>query len=108
VHHGQRGYAREQHLIEKAVFDKQLPTPLTPVHASAHKSNRSTTRSPTSIFSSDPEAEHSFRDEPAQVLEPAEEFGSIARDLPILHLEERELVSLGLFKFAAEDYIHEL
>ena len=53
-------------------------------------------------------AEHPFGNELAQVSELAEEFGSSKQSLPILDPEEQELVSMGLFKFAADDYMNEL
>lgn len=63
------------------------------------------------MFSSHPEsAEHPFGNELAQVSELAEEFGSSKEQqkIPILDPEEQELISLGLFKFAADDYMDEL
>ena len=62
------------------------------------------------MFSPHPETvEHPFGNELAQVSELAEEFGSSKEQrLPILDPEEQELISLGLFKFAADDYMNEL
>ena len=63
------------------------------------------------MFSSHPEAgEHPFGNELAQVSELAEEFGSSKEQqkIPVLDPEEQELISLGLFKFAADDYMNEL
>lgn len=102
------------------------PTTATPGRASAHKSTAShksnlsykssmshkssiSTRSSVNMFSPNPETpEHPFGSELAQVSELAEEFGSSKQTRPILDPEEQELVSLGLFKFAADDYMNEL
>lgn len=96
--------------------------PMSPGRASTHKSSIShksslshkssiSTRSSINMFSSHPEsAEHPFGNELAQVSELAEEFGSSKEQqkIPILDPEEQELISLGLFKFAADDYMDEL
>jgi len=90
--------------------------PLTPGRASrhkstiSHKSSISTTRSSINMFTPHQEAaEHPFGNELAQVSELAEEFGSSKEQkIPILDPEEQELISLGLFKFAADDYMNEL
>lgn len=82
--------------------------PPTPGRASTHKSSISTTRSSVNMFSPNQETEHPFGNELAQVSELAEEFGSSKQRLPVLDLEEQELVSLGLFKFAADDYMNEI
>lgn len=50
-------------------------------------------------------APHPFGNELAQVSELAEEFGG---NVHIVDEEERELVSLGLLKFGAEDYMNEI
>jgi hypothetical protein len=62
------------------------------------------------MFSLHPDAaEHPFGNELAQVSELAEEFGSSKEQkAPILDPEEKELKSLGLIKFAADDYMNEL
>jgi len=50
---------------------------------------------------------HPFGNELAQVTELAEEFG-IHRTMEIIDEEEQELISRGLFKFGAEDYMNEI
>lgn len=50
---------------------------------------------------------HPFGQELAQVTEIAEEYGLKGR-LNVIDEEEQELVSLGLFKFSAEDYLSEI
>lgn len=92
-----------------SISTNSFQSPATPGRASTHKSSISTTRSSINMFSPNPEApEHPFGNELAQVSELAEEFGSSKQKLPILDPEEQELVSLGLFKFAADDYMNEL
>lgn len=58
------------------------------------------------MFSGNPEADHPFGAELAQVNEVAERFG--ARDVLILDDEEQYLMSQGLCKFGAEDYVDEI
>lgn len=61
------------------------------------------------MFSPNSEAtEHPFGNELAQVSELVEEYGKSAERLPIVDEEEKELLSKGLFKFRAEDYMSEL
>lgn len=48
---------------------------------------------------------HPFGNELAQVSELAEEFGGTVH---IVDEEERELISRGLYKFDAEDYVNEI
>jgi hypothetical protein len=62
------------------------------------------------MFTSTPEAvdRHPFGNELAQVSELAEEFSSSKDKSSIVDEEEQELVSKGLFKFRAEDYMSEL
>lgn len=50
---------------------------------------------------------HPFGNELAQVTELAEEYG-VQDNMQIVDEEERELVSRGLFKFDAEDYMSEI
>lgn len=104
-----------------------ISSPATPRHASmhksissTHKSSISTTRSSIIMFSptADAAAEHPFGNELAQVSELAEEYGSSEQKLDkqleqqqpthILDPEEQELLAMGLFKFAADDYMNEL
>lgn len=68
-----------------------------------------TARSSINMFSSNPEvSEHPFGNELAQVSELAEEYSLSKEKLTIVDEEEQELVSRGLFKFRAEDYMSEL
>jgi len=50
---------------------------------------------------------HPFGNELAQVTELAEEYG-LQGNVQIIDEEERELISKGLFKFDAEDYMSEI
>jgi len=70
------------------------------------KSSMSTARSSVNMFSPNPDVtdHHPFGNELAQVSEVAEEYGLGQ----IVDPEEQELVSKGLFKFCAEDYMSEL
>ncbi|KAG9248541.1 hypothetical protein BJ878DRAFT_17106 [Calycina marina] len=71
--------------------------------------NLSTARSSVNMFSSNPETtEYPFGSELAQVSELVEEYGASKGKLPVIDEEERELVSKGLFKFRAEDYMSDL
>lgn len=49
-----------------------------------------------------------FSHELAQVSEIAEEYGISKEKLAVVDEEEQELVSRGLFKFRAEDYMSEI
>lgn len=62
------------------------------------------------MFSPNPDTHdiHPFGNELAQVSELAEEFGLSKEKLTVVDEEEQELVSRGLFKFRAEDYMSEL
>jgi len=62
------------------------------------------------MFSPNPEIVevHPFGNELAQVSELVEEYGLSKGRLPVVDEEEQELVSKGLFKFGAEDYMSEL
>lgn len=51
--------------------------------------------------------EHPFGNELAQVSELAEEFG-VQVKMQIMDAEEQDLLSRGLFKFRAEDYMNEI
>jgi len=67
-------------------------------------------RSSLNMFSTNVETmdAHPFGNELAQVSELAEEFGMTPQKMDILDAEEQELVSRGLFKFRAEDYMSEI
>jgi len=52
--------------------------------------------------------QHPFGQELAQVSELAEEYGISQEKLAVVDEEEQELVSRGLFKFRAEDYMNEI
>jgi len=52
--------------------------------------------------------QHPFGNELAQVSELAEEYGISKETLAVVDEEEQELVSRGLFKFRAEDYMSEI
>jgi len=52
--------------------------------------------------------QHPFGSELAQVSELAEQFGISKEKLAVVDEEEQELVSRGLFKFCAEDYLSEI
>jgi len=59
------------------------------------------------MFSANPETtEHPFGNELAQVSELAEEYSKTK--LTVVDEEELELISKGLLKFGAEDYMSEL
>jgi len=62
------------------------------------------------MFSPYPETveQHPFGNELAQVSELAEEYAVSTQMLSVVDEEEQELVSRGLFKFRAEDYMSEL
>jgi len=50
---------------------------------------------------------HPFGNELAQVSELAEEYGA-QQKIQVIDEEEQELLSRGLFKFHAEDYVNEI
>jgi hypothetical protein len=50
---------------------------------------------------------HPFGNELAQVTELAEEYG-VQSKMQVIDEEEQELISRGLFKFDAEDYMSEI
>jgi len=52
--------------------------------------------------------QHPFGVELAKVSEIAEDFGISKETLAVVDEEEQELVSRGLFKFRAEDYMSEI
>jgi len=66
-------------------------------------------RDSVNMFSPNPETydPHPFGNELAQVSELAEEFG-IQGNMQVLDEEEQELISRGLFKFGADDYMNEI
>lgn len=51
---------------------------------------------------------HPFGNELAQVSELAEEYGITSQKMEVIDDEEQELLSRGLFKFRAEDYMNEI
>lgn len=69
----------------------------------------STARSSINMFAATPVTieSHPFGSELAQVSELAEEFG-VQEKMYVIDEEEQELVSRGLFKFCAEDYMSEI
>lgn len=63
------------------------------------------------MFSPNPDAvAHPFGNELAQVSELAEEYGLSKQQqkLTVFDEEEQELMAMGLYKFAADDYMNEL
>jgi len=71
----------------------------------------STARSSINMFSpvvDTVEEQHPFGNELAQVSEIAEDYGIAKEKLATVDEEEHELVSRGLFKFRAEDYMCEI
>jgi len=62
------------------------------------------------MFSSNIDAvdQHPFGNELAQVSELAEEYGISEEKLAVVDEEEQELVSRGLFKYSAADYMGEI
>lgn len=90
---------------------RQLSLSTNSLHGSngrTSKSSLSITRSSIDILSPRSDAEHPFGNELAQVSELAEEYGSSKKQQQILSPEERDLISLGLFKFSADEYMNEL
>ncbi|KAM3086648.1 hypothetical protein ACMFMF_000594 [Clarireedia jacksonii] len=80
---------------------------------SSPKSPRATARSSINMFSGNIVATidaepHPFGNELAQVTEIAEEYGITQETLAVVDEEEQELLSRGLFKFRAEDYMSEI
>jgi len=64
-----------------------------------------TVRDSADIFTTTTDPNHPFGRELAQVDEIAEEFGGAKA---LLDEEEQEMLSKGLCKFAAEDYLNEI
>lgn len=62
-------------------------------------------RDSTAFFTGAIESSHPFGNELAKVNEVAEEFGAVSA---VLEEEEQYLISRGLHKFSAEDYINEI
>ena len=77
---------------------------------SAPKNSLSTARSSINMFSTNVETvdTHPFGHELAQVSELVEEYGISAQKLEIIDPEEQDLLSRGLYKFRAEDYVSEI
>ncbi|XMA20645.1 hypothetical protein WAI453_013436 [Rhynchosporium graminicola] len=69
-------------------------------------------QSSVNLFSGAPTAteqqQHPFGKELAQVSELAEEYGISQETIAVVDEEEQELISRGLFKFRAEDYMSEI
>jgi hypothetical protein len=84
--------------------------------ASSKKNSVSTVRSSINMFTAQAHVEstpeepeqHPFGNELAKVSEIAEDFGISKETLAVVDEEEQELVSRGLFKFRAEDYMCEI
>ncbi|RDW64156.1 hypothetical protein BP5796_10658 [Coleophoma crateriformis] len=79
---------------------------------SSAKNSIHTTRSSVNLFSAAQietgvKEEHPFGNELAQVSELAEEFG-VQENMQVIDAEEQYLISRGLFKFRAEDYMSEI
>jgi len=72
--------------------------------------NSISTRSSINMFSASVDAPdvHPFGNELAQVTELAEDYSISQETLAVVDEEEQELVSKGLFKFRAEDYMSEI
>ena len=70
----------------------------------------STARSSLNMFTTNTETveAHPFGNELAQVSELAEEYASTPQRMGVIDEEEQELLSRGLFKFRAEDYMSEI
>ncbi|KAG0650788.1 hypothetical protein D0Z07_2744 [Hyphodiscus hymeniophilus] len=77
---------------------------------SSPKNSVSTARSSLNMFSTNVETmdSHPFGHELAQVSELAEEYGISAQKMEVNDPEEQDLLSRGLFKFRAEDYMSEI
>jgi len=77
---------------------------------SSPKNSMSTARSSINMFSTNMETveSHPFGNELAQVSELAEEYGITPQKMEVIDEEEQELLSRGLFKFRAEDYMSEI
>jgi len=77
---------------------------------SSRKPSTSTARSSINMFTANPDTseQHPFGNELAQVSELAEEYGISKEKLAVVDEEEQELVSRGLFKYRAEDYMSEI
>ncbi|KAH7417273.1 hypothetical protein BKA64DRAFT_295523 [Cadophora sp. MPI-SDFR-AT-0126] len=78
--------------------------------SASRKGSMSTARSSINMFAANPDVveQHPFGNELAQVSELAEDFGISKERLALVDEEEQELVSRGLFKFRAEDYMSEI
>ncbi|CZR50814.1 uncharacterized protein PAC_00688 [Phialocephala subalpina] len=80
---------------------------------SSRKPSTSTARSSINMFTANVDTieqhqQHPFGNELAQVSELAEEYGISKEKLAVVDEEEQELISKGLFKFRAEDYMSEI
>jgi len=54
------------------------------------------------------EHQHPFGNELAKVSELVEDYGITKQNLAVVDEEEQDLISRGLFKFRAEDYMSEI
>ena len=88
-----------QEIARQRSLSQSIPPPTT-IHNPSHA------RSSIDMFSSKPEVNHPFGAELEQVNELAEAIG--ARDVMILDDEEMFLMSHGLQKFGAEEYVDEI
>jgi len=80
---------------------------------SSPKNSISTVRSSIQMFAANAEAkeqseQHPFGNELAQVSEVAEDYGISKETIAVVDEEEQDLISRGLFKFRAEDYMSEI
>ena len=77
---------------------------------SSRQNSMSTARSSLQMFTSNPDVveQHPFSHELTQVSELAEEYGISKEKLAVADQEEQDLISRGLFKFRAEDYMSEI
>ncbi len=88
-----------QEIARQRSISKSIPPP-TAIHSPSNA------RGSIDMFSSKPDVNHPFGAELEQVNELAEEIG--ARDVMILDDEELFLMSHGLQKFGAEEYLDEI
>ena len=98
--------------LSETIARKRSMTRLSGPMGSRRENSTSTARSSINMFSSHVDTmeshSHPFGKELAQVSEIAEEYGISQETLAVVDEEEKELVSRGLFKFRAEDYISEI
>ena len=100
-----------EHMARKRSISSRISpkNSISRISSPKHSISLSTARSSINMFSPNPDiAEHPFGNELAQVSELVEEYGKSNEKLPVVDEEEQELVTRGLFKFRAEDYMSEL